>query len=103
MFVRTNHDNKPGISIEDRRFPKIIEDGMKKNENGSWKAPLLFRQEVKDLPSSRANAMKPPKSIRRTLDKNPVMKDQYFTFMQKIFDSDHAEIVPQENLRPEKL
>ena len=30
------------------------------------------------------------------------MKEQYFTFMQKIFDPDHAEIVPQENLRPEK-
>ena len=76
---------------------------MKKNENGSWEAPLLFRQDVKDLPSSRANAMKRLKSTRRTLDKNPVMKEQYFTFMQKIFDHDHAEIVPQENLRPEKL
>ena len=49
---------------------------MKKNENGSWEAPLLFRQDVKDLPSSRANAMKRLKSTRRTLDKNPVMKEQ---------------------------
>ena len=31
------------------------------------------------------------------------MKEQYFTVMQKIFDHNHAEIVPQENLRPEKL
>ena len=66
------------------RSDQIIEDGMKKNENGSWEAPLLFRQDVKDLPSSRANAMKRPKSTRRTLDKNPVMKKQYFTFMKKI-------------------
>ena len=85
------------------RSDQIIEDGMKNNENRSWEAPLLFRQDVKDLPSSRANAMKRLKSTRRTLDKNPVMKEQYFTFMQKIFDPDHAEIVPQENLRPEKL
>ena len=76
---------------------------MKKNENGSWEAPLLFRQDVKDLPRSRVNAMKRPKSTRRTLDKNPVMKEQYFTVTQKIFDLNHAEIVPQENLRPEKL
>ena len=76
---------------------------MKKNENRSWEAPLLFRQDVKDLPSSRVNAMKRPKSTRRTLDKNPVMKEQYFTVTQKIFDHNHAEIVPQENLRPEKL
>ena len=99
MFVRTNH----GISTEDRRFPKIIEDVMKKNENGSWEAPLLFRQDVKDLPRSRVNAMKRPKSTRRTLDKNPVMKEHYFTFMPKIFDCNHAEIVPLENLRPQKL
>ena len=31
------------------------------------------------------------------------MKEQYFTVTQKIFDHNHAEIVPQENLRPEKL
>jgi len=35
VFVRTNHDHKPGISTEDRRFLKIMEDGMKKNESGS--------------------------------------------------------------------
>ena len=75
----------------------------KKNENGSWEAPLPFRHDVKDFPSSRVNAMKRLTSTRRTLDKNPVMKEQYFTFMQKIFDNDHAEIVPQEDLRPDKL
>ena len=103
MFVRTNHDNKPGISTEDRRFLKIMEDGMKKNEKGCWEAPLPFRHDVKDLPSSRVNAMKRLTSTRRTLDKNPIMKEQYFTFMQKIFGNDHAEIVPQEDLRPDKL
>ena len=80
-----------------------MEDGIKKNENGSWEAPLPFRHHVKDLPSSRGNAMKRLKSTRRTVDKNPIMKEQYFTFMQKIFDNDHAEIVPQEDLRPDKL
>ena len=76
---------------------------MKKNENGSWEAPLPFRHDVKDLPSSRVNAMKRLKSTRRTLDKTPIMKEQFFTFMQKIFDNDHAEIVPTEDLRPDKL
>ena len=80
-----------------------MEDGMRKNENGSWEAPLPFQHDVKDLPSSRVNAMKRLKSTRRTLDKNPNMKEQYFTFMQTIFDNDHAGIVPQEDLRPDKL
>ena len=76
---------------------------MKKNENGSWEAPLPSRHDVKDLPSTRVNAMKRLKSTRGTVDKNPIMKEQYFTFMQKIFDNDHAEIVRQEHLRPDKL
>ena len=103
LFVRTSHNNKPGISTEDHRFLKIMEDGMKKNENGSLEAPLPFRHDVKDLPSGRVNAMKRLTSTCRTLDKNPIMKEQYFTFMQKIFDNDHAEIVLQEDLRPDKL
>ena len=47
--------------------------------------------------------MKRLTSTRRTLDKNPIMKEQYFTFMQKMFSNDHAKIVPQEDLRPDKL
>ena len=75
---------------------------MKKDENGSWEAPLPFRREGKDLLSSRENALKRLKSTRRTLDKKPTMKDQYFGFMQKIFDN-HAELVPVKDLKSGKL
>ena len=47
IFTWTQHDNKPGISTEDRKFLEIMENGMKKDENGSWEAPLPFHREVK--------------------------------------------------------
>ena len=31
------------------------------------------------------------------------MKEQYFGFMQNIFDNDHAEKIPEEDMKPEKL
>ncbi|KAL9984663.1 hypothetical protein ACROYT_G006984 [Oculina patagonica] len=36
VFVRTQHDNKPGTSTEDQRFLEIMEHGMTKDENSSW-------------------------------------------------------------------
>ena len=52
VFMRTPQDNKPGTSTEDRRSMKIMEimeNGMTKDENGSWDVPLSFRHEVREL------------------------------------------------------
>ena len=95
VFVRTRDDNKPGTSIEDRKFLKIMDEGMVKDqESGSWAAPLPLREETQHLPDNRENALKRMKSTRRLLDKKPTMKEHYFTFMQKLLDSSHAEIAP---------
>lgn len=96
-------DNKPGISTEDRRFPKIMENGMVKDKNGTWEATLNQRHGLKDLPSSHENAMKHLKSTTHTLNRKPAMKEQYFAFMQKIFENDHIEKVPEEDMKPGKL
>jgi hypothetical protein len=73
----------------------MMDTGMKKNETGSWIAPLPFRNEVTHLPNSREEAFKRLKSTRKTLDRKPDMKKHYFAFMQKILDNGHAEPVPQ--------
>ena len=69
--MHTPQDNKPGTSTEDRRFMENMENGMIKDENGSWEAPLPFRHEVRELPSSHDYTMKRLKSTCRTLDKKP--------------------------------
>ena len=79
-----------------------MENGMVKDRNGSWEAPLPLRWDLKDLPRSRENAMKRLKSTARTLHRKPTMREQYFGFMQNIFDNDHAEKIPEEDMKPEK-
>ena len=93
VFERTELDNRPGYSVEDRKFIEMMDTGMKKNETGSWIAPLPFRNEVTHLPNNREEAFKRLKSTRKTLDRKPDMKKHYFSFMQKILDNGHAEPV----------
>ena len=94
VFIRTPDDNRPGPSVEDRRFLEIMHTSMRKDSNGSWEAPLPLRGHIGTLPDSRENAIKRLRATRRILDKNTVMKEQYFAFMQRIFDMGHAETAP---------
>jgi hypothetical protein len=82
VFGRTELDNRPGYFVEDRKFIEMMDTGMKKNETGSWIAPLPFRNEVTHLSNSREEAFKRLKSTRKTLDRKPDMKKHCFTFMQ---------------------
>jgi hypothetical protein len=94
VFQRTDLDNRPGLSAEDRIFVDMMNAKVKKNESGNWTAPLPLRNQVTQLPNSYNEALKRLKSTRKTLDRKPGMKDHYFSFMQKILDSNHAERVP---------
>ena len=95
VFVHTKDDNKPGTSVENRKFLKIMDKGMTKDrKSGSWTAPLPLREETQHLPDNRENVLKRLKSTCRLLDRKSTMKEHYFTFMQKLLDSSHAEIAP---------
>ncbi|CAB4006039.1 hypothetical protein AWC38_SpisGene6700, partial [Paramuricea clavata] len=53
VFASSKDDNKPGPSVEDRRFVNIMEHQMVKNEAGNWEAPLPFRNPISRLPDNR--------------------------------------------------
>ena len=102
VFVRTEDDDRPGLSVEDRKFVDIMESNMEKNYAGNWVAPLPFRHEIKTLPESREEAYKRLKSTRKTLDKKPLMKQHYFAFMKDLLDKGNAEPVPLQNIASSK-
>jgi hypothetical protein len=98
VFASSKDDNKPGPSVEDRRFVNIMEHQMVKNEAGNWEAPLPFRNPISRLPDNREDTRKRFNSTRRTLERKPEMKKDYFEFMQKLFDNGHAEPVPESDI-----
>ncbi|KAK0139185.1 hypothetical protein N1851_024265 [Merluccius polli] len=94
VFMRTENDDKPALSFEDETFLKVMEKEFHRDEKNSWTAPLPFRSPRPRLPNNRAQALSRLHSLRRTLSKNPEMKEQFVAFMEKLFVNGHAEEAP---------
>ena len=44
IFVCTKDDNRPGMSVENRKLINIMNSSLARNESGSWEAPLPVRK-----------------------------------------------------------
>ena len=94
IFQRTEDDNKVAPSIEDKLFIKLMDKESYIDDGNSWVAPLPFRRSRPLLPNNREQALNRFNSLCRTLGRKPEMKEHFVTFMQRIFDQDHAELAP---------
>ncbi len=94
VFDRTKNDNKPAMSFEDEIFLKIMQAEFHQDEQKNWVAPLPFRSPRPSLPNNREQALSRLNSLRRTLSRNPEMKEQFSAFMKKLFQNHHAERAP---------
>lgn len=94
-FVKTEHDEKTGLSIEDKAFLQLMENGFKKEDDGRWSAPLPFRQSRPVLPNNKAQALKRAKAFDLSLQRDPLKRQHVLEFMEKIFTHEHAEKAPQ--------
>ena len=54
MFTLTPHDNKQGLSMEDRAFLQEMKKKFDMNADGNWEAPLPFRGQRPRLQNNRA-------------------------------------------------
>ncbi|XP_064461734.1 uncharacterized protein LOC135371686 [Ornithodoros turicata] len=58
-------------------------------------APLPFRSPRRQLPNNKEQAASRFATLRRTLNKNPEMKEHFFSFMQGMLEDGHAEMAPE--------
>ncbi|XP_062614379.1 uncharacterized protein LOC134276120 [Saccostrea cucullata] len=94
IFRRTDQDEKPGLSVEDKDFLNIIGSGIQKTEQGQWMAPLPFRSTREKLPNNKEAAERRARSFDASLKHNEQKRKHVIDFMQKLFDNDHAEKAP---------
>lgn len=94
MFTRNKDDNKVGLSIEDKQFIQVMEKSLHKDADGNWVAPLPFREDRPPLPNNRLQTLNRAKNLHSSLSKDPVKLQHMVTFMQRVFDSKHAEVAP---------
>ncbi|XP_070188491.1 uncharacterized protein [Littorina saxatilis] len=94
VFQRTPEDDKVGLSVEDKAFLALMDEKFKLNEERHWSAPLPLRSD-KPIPTcNRSQAVSRAKALEASL-KNPVKREHFFQFMEKILKSGSAEEVPQ--------
>lgn len=65
-----------------------MEEELEKDKSNSWVVPLPFKTPRSRLPNNRCQAM------RRSLERNPEMKQHFFTFMSQVFHNNHAKDAP---------
>ncbi|XP_062581855.1 uncharacterized protein LOC134243624 [Saccostrea cucullata] len=94
VFSRNKDDNKVGLSIEDKQFIRVMEKSLHKDTEGNWVAPLPFRENHPPLPNNRLQTLNRAKNLHASLSKDPVKLQHMVTFMQRVFESKHAEVAP---------
>ena len=94
VFRRTRDDNQVAPSIVDARFMEIMKEGLQKDSNNSWVAPLPFKSPRPRLPDNRPQALRRLMSLKRNFDKKPEMRDHFLAFMDNMFRNSHAELAP---------
>ncbi|XP_061923910.1 uncharacterized protein LOC133663452 [Entelurus aequoreus] len=94
IFQSTKDDDQVGLSIEDRMFLDFMDREMTMDDTNSWVAPLPFRSPRQRLPNNREQVLSRLTTLRHTFERKPKMKDDFFAFMQNIFDRNHAELAP---------
>ena len=97
VFQKTQHDDKLGMSIEDKLFLDIVDKEVYMDDANCWVAPLPFRPR---LPNNRQHAANRLTSLRPMLEKKQGMKEPFSNFVQGLLDADQAEPAPA--LKPQQ-
>ncbi|KAL5016869.1 hypothetical protein ScPMuIL_006458 [Solemya velum] len=84
IFKRVPGDEKPGLSLEDKRFLDIMRTGFQRTTSGHWEAPMPFKENRPFLPNNKRMALKRAKSFDISLSSNPDKRRKVLEFMEKL-------------------
>ena len=82
-YSRTVRETEEVESIEYQRFDR---QGIHQNNNGNWEMPLPFKTNEILFPNNYEQCQKRLISLKKKLQKNPKVHDDYAAFMQNIIN-----------------
>ena len=91
VFQRTENDDEPGLSQEDKECMTLMSRGFTKTSRGNWSAPLPFCKDRPRLPSIYVHTRQRAENLGRSLKRDPTKKHHFVEFIEKIFENKHAE------------
>ena len=100
-FNEVRQDEK--ISLEDKRFLKIMENGIRRCSDGHFELPLPLRDKHLVLPNNKEVVYRRLMGLRQRLQRDERFKGDYCDFMQKLLGMGHAEPVPKDQLDIEQV
>jgi len=95
-FSERNTDEQ-ALSQEDRRFLKIVTEGIYHREDGHYEMPLPLKDRNLRLPNNREMALRRLKNLKRRLASDKKYSNDYVNFMNTVIENGYAEEVPALN------
>ena len=86
------------LSFEDRKFLKIVREGIHQREDGHFEMPLPLRKKNLELPNNKELAFSRLTKLRQRLTSDDQFRKDYIGFMKEIIASGYAERVPDEEI-----
>ncbi|VDI63393.1 Hypothetical predicted protein [Mytilus galloprovincialis] len=71
-----------------------MENGVRKESNGNFSAPLPFRKDGTTLSNNYEQARKRAENLGRSLKRDPKKLEDFLQFMENILKNNHAELAP---------
>ena len=94
-FIEKQATEKKPMSLNDRKFIDILNDGIHVREDTHYEMPLPFKDPYPMMPNNREIAMNRLMQLKRKLQHNEKFRLDYERFMAEIIDSGYAEEIPE--------
>ncbi|XP_052706784.1 uncharacterized protein LOC128182227 [Crassostrea angulata] len=91
-------EDKRERSVEDKKFLSQVE-GSISQENSHYSIGLPFRENSVNLPNNMIQGQQRLESLKKKMLKNPQFRNDYISFMNKLFEKGFAEAVPEMQLK----
>ena len=96
-FSENQSDESTGMSVQDRRFISVLENGIHRRPDGHFQTPLPFNQPMISLPNNRPMAVRRLRGLKKKLSSNSSYNNDYVTFLSNLIRNGHAERVSPED------
>ena len=91
--------NEPeqALSQEDRRFVKIVTEGIHRREDGHYEMPLPLKDPNVRLPNNKEIALRRLKNLKRRFASDEKYRNDYVNFLNTVTQNGYAEEAPAIN------
>ncbi|XP_074639484.1 uncharacterized protein LOC141897759 [Acropora palmata] len=97
-FADVFADDTKEMSQDEHRFMQNAEKTQFKE--GHYESPLPFKNHVSSIPNNKSHALVRVECLKRELERDPKLCDDYQVFMKELLDKGYARKVPPDQLNP---